>query len=131
MCGNLASGELPWLCSLVRCFGTGCRVEVEAEPVVAAAVDPEPEAPKPDHIWPPRVGERYPNLQLLDSFGERIALESLGTLSVSFDASDAANLEAANQAAAVPLNAMWLALLGLALGGVGVFARPHLPRVGC
>ncbi len=55
--------------------------------------------------------------------------ESLGTLSVSFDASDAANLEAANQAAAVPaLNAMWLALLGLALGGVGVFARPRLPR---
>lgn len=58
-------------------FVTGCVVEVEAEPVVAAAVDPETEAPKPDHIWPPRVGERYPNLQLLDSFGDRIALESL------------------------------------------------------
>ena len=54
-------------------LGTGCVVETE--PVSVTALETEP--PKPDHIWPPRVGERYPNLRLLNSLGERIALESL------------------------------------------------------
>lgn len=54
---------------------TGCIVE--AEPVPTRAIAAKPEPPKPDHIWPPRVGERYPNLKLLNSLGERIALESL------------------------------------------------------
>jgi len=56
-------------------LGTGCFVETE--PVSATAVEAEPEPPKPDHIWPPRVGARYPNLQLLNSLGERVALETL------------------------------------------------------
>ena len=56
-------------------LGTGCVVETE--PVSVTALETEPEPPKPDHIWPPRVGERYPNLRLLNSLGERIALESL------------------------------------------------------
>jgi hypothetical protein len=56
-------------------LGTGCSVE--AEPTPSVAVEVAPESAAPDHIWPPRVGERYPNLQLLNSHGERIALESL------------------------------------------------------
>jgi hypothetical protein len=56
-------------------LGTGCWVE--SEPVAEVAVEVESESATPDHIWPPRVGQRYPNLQLLDSRGERIALESL------------------------------------------------------
>jgi hypothetical protein len=55
-------------------LATGCMVEAE---VVPGPVEPERETSKPDHLWPPRVGERYPNLQLLNSFGERVALESL------------------------------------------------------
>jgi hypothetical protein len=51
--------------TLVGCIGFGAGCFVETEPVA------------PAHIWPPRVGERYPNLQLLDSRGDRIALESL------------------------------------------------------
>ena len=54
---------------------TGCTVE--AVPVPATAVEAASEISIPDHIWPPRVGERYPNLRLLNSLGERIALESL------------------------------------------------------
>ncbi len=59
------------------CVAFGISCFVETEPVSATAVEAEPKSPKPDHIWPPRVGERYPNLQLLNSRGERIALESL------------------------------------------------------
>jgi hypothetical protein len=62
--------------------------------------------------------------------GANAFAESLGTLSVSFGPSDAANLEAANGAVAVPaLNAVWLTLLGIALGSVGILARerPQLP----
>jgi len=56
-------------------LGAGCFVETDSVSATASEVDPEPAMP--DHIWPPRVGERYPNLQLLDSRGDRIALESL------------------------------------------------------
>lgn len=63
--------------TLVGCIGLGAGCFVETEPVVPVAVEVEPEPAAPAHIWPPRVGERYPNLQLLDSRGDRIALESL------------------------------------------------------
>jgi hypothetical protein len=50
---------------------------VEADPVTPTEVEIEAAEIRPDHIWPPRVGERYPNLRLLNSRGERIALDSL------------------------------------------------------
>lgn len=50
---------------------------VEADPVTPAEFEAEAIEVAPDHIWPPRVGERYPNLRLLNSRGERVALESL------------------------------------------------------
>jgi hypothetical protein len=56
-------------------LATGCVVE--ADPVAPTAVEVEAVQVRPDHIWPPRVGERYPNLRLLNSHGERIALNSL------------------------------------------------------
>ena len=58
-------------------MGTGCSAETESASITALEVEAASEPAKPDHIWPPRVGERYPNLQLLNSRGERIALESL------------------------------------------------------
>jgi len=52
----------------------GCLVEAEpaaeAQPVVEAE-----RAVVADHIWPPRVGEAYPNLRLRNSKGERVPLE--------------------------------------------------------
>jgi hypothetical protein len=64
----------------------GCTVE--ADPVARSAgaaqsaqaqpaTEPQPAEVKPDHIWPPRVGERYPNLRLRNPRGERVELESL------------------------------------------------------
>ena len=53
----------------------GCVVE--ADPAPPTEVEIEAAQVRPDHIWPPRVGERYPNLRLLNSRGERIALDSL------------------------------------------------------
>ena len=58
-------------------WGTGCSIETESAPITALEIESEPATTAPDHIWPPRVGERYPNLQLLNSRGDRIALESL------------------------------------------------------
>jgi hypothetical protein len=56
-------------------LAAGCVVE--ADPATPAGVEIEATEVRPDHIWPPRVGERYPNLRLLNSHGERIALDSL------------------------------------------------------
>jgi hypothetical protein len=42
-----------------------------------SAAELAPAEAKPDHIWPPRVGERYPNLRLRTASGERVDLESL------------------------------------------------------
>ena len=56
-------------------LAAGCVVE--ADPATPAGVEIEAAELRPDHIWPPRVGERYPNLRLLNSRGERIALDSL------------------------------------------------------
>jgi hypothetical protein len=53
-------------------FCLGCVVE--AEP--AEQTEPKARVGAPDHIWPPRVGEAYPNLQLRNSLGERIELEA-------------------------------------------------------
>ena len=56
--------------------------------------------------------------------GANASAESLSTLSVSFDPGDAANLQAANGAAAVPaLRGTWLALLGLTLAGFAIAVR--------
>jgi hypothetical protein len=70
--GLAASGLLAFGALLLA---AGCLVE--ADPVPPREVDVEAIEPVPDHIWPPRVGERYPNLRLLNSRGERIALDSL------------------------------------------------------
>ena len=51
---------------LLVIFWVGCVAEAEQKEPVGA----------PDHIWPPRVGEDYPNLRLRNSLGERIALEA-------------------------------------------------------
>ena len=48
----------------------GCAPE---GPAAAPAGEAAAERPVPDHIWPPRVGERYPDLQLLNVDGDRIS----------------------------------------------------------
>lgn len=74
---------VPLLCSLIA--GSGCVVEADplqpderkppAQSIAKAATAPT-RAPAPDHIWPPRLGEAYPNLRLRNSLGERVELES-------------------------------------------------------
>lgn len=49
----------------------GCTNEVQTEPASAQAAEPEPR-----HIWPPQVGELYPDLELRDTSGERVSLSS-------------------------------------------------------
>jgi hypothetical protein len=61
----------------LTCIAVGSGCTIEAEPVLASVNEAQAAPSKPDHIWPPRVGERYPNLQLLNSLGERVGLESL------------------------------------------------------
>jgi hypothetical protein len=58
-------------------WSAGCVAEAEPAPQepVAEVEQSEPVA-GPDHPWPPRVGEPYPNLQLRNSHGERVALEA-------------------------------------------------------
>jgi len=74
------------LARVVFALGMGCTIE--AEPVTSSPGDAASERAqqaialqaaeaKPDHVWPPRVGERYPNLRLRNSRGERVELESL------------------------------------------------------
>jgi hypothetical protein len=69
---GLAAGLLAFSALLLA---AGCMVEVDPAP--PSEVDVDAVETVPDHIWPPRVGERYPNLRLLNSRGERIALDSL------------------------------------------------------
>ena len=75
-----------WLAFGVLVLGMGCTIE--ADPVARSAnaaqsaqadpaIEPQSTEVKPDHIWPPRVGERYPNLRLRNPRGERVELESL------------------------------------------------------
>ena len=66
------SSRIPLSLLLLTVCSTGCVVE--AEPVVVT--ERKPPVAVPDHIWPPRVGEAYPNLQLRNSLGERVALEA-------------------------------------------------------
>jgi hypothetical protein len=70
---GLAVGRLLAFGALL--LAAGCVVE--ADPTTPTEVEFEAIEVRPDHIWPPRVGERYPNLRLLNSRGERIALDSL------------------------------------------------------
>lgn len=70
-------------------LGAGCMIEAnpttattDAERAQSATVgqpnaEPAPTEAIPDHIWPPRLGERYPNLRLRTPSGERIELASL------------------------------------------------------
>lgn len=55
------------LLMLIVIASSGCIVEAK----------PSTQAPATtiDHIWPPRVGEAYPNLQLMNSLGERVSLD--------------------------------------------------------
>jgi len=55
-------------------WGVGCSAEGEPGTVVAAQAESRIESP--DHIWPPEIGKAYPNLQLRNSLGERVSLES-------------------------------------------------------
>lgn len=62
--------------------GIGWRVLL-ALALAACVAEPQPEAgdgagaPRPDHAWPPRVGQPYPDLELLGLDGERVSLASL------------------------------------------------------
>ena len=75
-----------WLAIGVFVLGMGCMVESDRVAPSAGdaqsgqaqpAIETRLLEAKPDHIWPPRVGERYPNLRLLNPHGERVELESL------------------------------------------------------
>ena len=68
-----AAGRLLAFAALL--LAAGCVVE--ADPAAPTEVEIEAVEMRPDHIWPPRIGERYPNLRLLNAHGERVALDSL------------------------------------------------------
>ncbi|MBW2715438.1 MAG: hypothetical protein JRD03_05145 [Deltaproteobacteria bacterium] len=82
-------GVIAGLVMGILLLGAGCIIEADpttdtadAESAQSATVrqpnaEPAPAAAKPDHIWPPRLGERYPNLRLRTPSGERIELASL------------------------------------------------------
>ena len=55
------------LALLLLLWAAACGFEMQPDGGTRAA---------PDHVWPPRVGDAYPNLRLLRTSGDRIELES-------------------------------------------------------
>lgn len=61
----------------VTCL-SGCWLEAEPSAAEAAPTGAAPGTPpRPDHIWPPQLGELYPDLELLNASGERVSIASL------------------------------------------------------